>query len=71
MGVSYVKVCMEKEIEYRKRLEGELGDGLYEIMLDGHVALVGKVGYIEWKVREWKIDRIVIENNNDKNMTNL
>lgn len=67
----YVKVCMEKEIEYRKRLEGELGDGLYEIMLDGHVALVGKVGYIEWKVREWKIDRIVIENNNDKNMTNL
>lgn len=67
----YVKVCMEKEIDYRKRLEGELGDGLYEIMLDGHVALVGKVGYIEWKVREWKIDRIVIENNNDKNMTNL
>lgn len=71
MSVDYVKVCMEKEIEYRKRLEGELGDGLYEIMLDGHVALVGKVGYIEWKVREWKIDRIVIENNNDKNMTNL
>lgn len=67
----YVKVCMEKEIDYRKRLEDELGDGLYEIMLDGHVALVGKVGYIEWKVREWKIDRIVIENNNDKNMTNL
>jgi hypothetical protein len=62
---------MENEIEYRKRLEEELGDGLYEIMLDGHVALVGKVGYIEWKVREWKIDRIVIENNNDKNMTNL
>lgn len=71
MSVDYVKVCMEKEIEYRKRLESELGDGLYEIMLDGHVALVGKVGYIEWKVREWKIDRIVIENNNDKNMTNL
>lgn len=71
MGRDYVKVCMEKEIDYRKRLEGELGDGLYEIMLDGHVALVGKVGYIEWKVREWKIDRIVIENNNDKNMTNL
>lgn len=71
MSVDYVKVCMEKEIDYRKRLEGELGDGLYEIMLDGHVALVGKVGYIEWKVREWKIDRIVIENNNDKNMTNL
>lgn len=71
MGIDYVKVCMEKEIDYRKRLEGELGDGLYEIMLDGHVALVGKVGYIEWKVREWKIDRIVIENNNDKNMTNL
>jgi hypothetical protein len=62
---------MEKEIEYRKRLEEELGDGLYEIMLDGHVALVGRYGYIEWKVREWKIDRIVIENNNDKNMTNL
>lgn len=62
---------MEKEIEYRKLLEEQLGDGLYEIMLDGHVALVGKVGYIEWKVREWKIDRIVIENNNDKNMTNL
>ncbi len=44
MGRDYVKVCMEKEIDYRKRLEGELGDGLYEIMLDGHVALVGKVG---------------------------
>jgi hypothetical protein len=71
MSVDYVKVCMEKEIEYRKRLEEELGDGLYEIMLDGHVALVGREGYIEWKVREWKIDRIVIENNNDKNMTNL
>jgi len=71
MGRDYVKGCMENEIEYRKRLEEELGDGLYEIMLDGHVALVGKVGYIEWKVREWKIDRIVIENNNDKNMTNL
>lgn len=71
MGTGYVKGGMEKEIEYRKLLEEQLGDGLYEIMLDGHVALVGREGYIEWKVREWKIDRIVIENNNDKNMTNL
>lgn len=71
MGIGYVKGCMETEKEYRKRLEDELGDGLYEIVLDGYVALVGKVGYVEWKVREWKIDRLVIENNNDKNMTNL
>lgn len=52
----------KEEKEFRDKLERELGEGLYEIMLDGYIALVGKLGYIEWKVREFRLNRIIINN---------
>lgn len=59
------------EQECRELLERGLEDGLYEIWLGGYRALVGKEGYIDYVLRERKIDKIVMELNNGKNMTNL
>jgi hypothetical protein len=59
----------EEDIKSALRLT--LEDRLYEICLDGHKALIGKEGYIDYLLRKNKIDKIVMEFNNDKNMTNL
>jgi hypothetical protein len=59
----------EEDIKSGLRLT--LEDRLYEICLDGHTALIGKEGYIDYLLRKNKIDKIVMDNNNDKNMTSL
>lgn len=61
---------MTKE-ECRELLDKVLIDCLYEIDLCGHKALIGKEGYIDYLMRGVKIDKLVMEFNNDKNMTNL
>lgn len=59
------------EEECKRMLEVVLEDGLYEIELGGYRALIGRDGYIDYLLRGIRIDRIVMEINNDKNMTNL
>ncbi len=59
------------EDECRELLDKALIDCLYEIYFCGHKALIGKEGYIDYLLRKNKIDKIVMEFNNDKNMTNL
>jgi hypothetical protein len=59
------------EKESRELLDKALVDCLYEIDLCGHIALIGKEGYIEYLMRGCKIDKMVMEFYNDKNMTNL
>jgi hypothetical protein len=67
-----VKTDMEMtEKESRELLDKALIDCLYEIDLCGHKALIGKEGYIEYLLRGCKIDKMVMEFYNDKNMTNL
>lgn len=38
--------------KYRKDLEDRLDNTFFEIEVCGHVALIGKMGYIEWLVKE-------------------
>lgn len=54
----------------REQLEIDLDDGLFEIVVGGHICLIGKVGYIDWILGSECFCGVSTEDSS-KNMTKL